>query len=295
VQVSQTIQPLAKTIQLLWQGFAMHQRPVDSSRDSARRVLTLQLVAVAICAGLMAAMNPHVALADRSALWTITHDKCVPDQESHQNPAPCETVDLKGGEQQGYVILKDIRGATQFLLIPTRRISGIESPEILTPDLPNYWEKAWQARRFVEERVKHSLAWNMIGLAINSSVDRSQDQLHIHIDCINPEVRNTLIRHAGEIGPTWAALPFDLAGKRYSARRLDTAELETQDPFKILAASLPDAGRDMPLETLAVVGIDFPGDRKGFVLLAAHADPAKSVAAHSEDLLDHSCAVARHE
>ena len=65
--------------------------------------------------------------ADPDALWKITHGKCVPHTTAGEGPAPCSLVDLAGG----YAVLKDIRGATQFLLIPTARITGIESPEIL--------------------------------------------------------------------------------------------------------------------------------------------------------------------
>jgi CDP-diacylglycerol pyrophosphatase len=272
----------------------MHKRAEGLDRESSRRIWTLRLIAVVIGAGL-SAVGSHVAFADRNALWTIVHDKCVPDQESHQDPAPCEVVDLNGGAQQGYAILKDRNGATQFLLIPTRRISGVESSDALAADARNYWQAAWQARRFVEARAKRPLAWDMIGLAINSALSRSQDQLHIHIDCVHAEVRSTLARHLNEIGSSWAELSFDLRGKRYSARRLGAAELETQDPFKLLANGLPDANRDMGRETLAVVGALFADEQKGFVLLAESADPVQGIMAHSEDLLDHSCAVAKPE
>jgi CDP-diacylglycerol pyrophosphatase len=276
------------------QRLAMHTKTAGSKRDSSRRTWPLRLIAGMIGAGLAVAYS-HSALADRNALWTIVHDKCVPNQESRQDPAPCEAVDLDGGERQGYAILKDRNGATQFLLIPTRRISGVESSEALAADIPNYWQAAWQARRFVEARAKRPLAWDMIGLAINSAASRSQDQLHIHIDCVHPDVRSTLMQHSAEIGPNWADLSFDLRGKLYSARRLGAAELAAQDPFKLLADNLPDATRDMARETLAVVGVLFADEQKGFVLLADRADPAQGTLAHSEDLLDHSCAVAAPE
>lgn len=228
---------------------------------------------------------------DRNALWTIAHDKCAPNEELHHNPAPCARVDLAQGTKQGYVILKDLRGVAQFLLIPTRRIAGIESPDLLAPDAPNYWAAAWQNRHFVSARARRDLAWNMIGLAINSSSARSQDQLHIHLDCLRPDVRTSLAQHSAEIGPAWAKLRFALAGRHYVARRLAAADLETQDPFKLLASSL-FPGQIMAQETLAVVGTSFATGQNGFVLLAARADPMKGLPAHAEDLLDHDCAVA---
>jgi CDP-diacylglycerol pyrophosphatase len=66
--------------------------------------------------------------ADPNALWTIVHDQCVPDQEANSDPGPCALVELTSGQRRGYAVLKDLVGATQFLLIPTDQISGIESP-----------------------------------------------------------------------------------------------------------------------------------------------------------------------
>ncbi|QXX75094.1 CDP-diacylglycerol diphosphatase [Methylovirgula sp. HY1] len=248
-------------------------------------------VVVLFAGGGFAAYHFLPIFQGRNALWTIAHNKCVPNQEAHRNPAPCVRVDLTHGVARGYVILKDIRGATQFLLIPTQRISGIESLALLAPDAPNYWAAAWQNRRFVSARAGRDLAWNMIGLAINSSAARSQDQLHIHIDCVRPDVRSLLAQHSAEIGTAWKKLPFALAGRHYIARRLAAADLETQDPFELLARSLAP-GQTMAQETLAVVGTSFASGQNDFVLLAGPVDAAKNHHAHSEDLLDHRCAVA---
>jgi CDP-diacylglycerol pyrophosphatase len=126
-----------------------------------------------------AVLATSVAAADRGALWRIAHDQCAPDEEAHHDPAPCVRVDLKGGIDKGYVILKDRVGIAQFLLIPTRRIAGIESPDLLAPSAPNYWAAAWQNRTYVMAAVKRNLAWNTVGLAINSALSRSQDEFHI--------------------------------------------------------------------------------------------------------------------
>jgi CDP-diacylglycerol pyrophosphatase len=258
------------------------------SHSSRRALRPLTPVVVA---GAIAAFFSVVFAADRNALWTIVHDRCVPNETSHHDPAPCETVDLNGGEQQGYAILKDRNGATQFLLIPTRKLAGMESPELTAPDLPNYWEPAWQARRFVEARAKRTLSWDMIGLAINSSLGRTQDQLHIHIDCVRADVRQALSENAEDIGPVWAELPFDLQGRRYLALRLDAGQLASEDPFKLLARKFPNA-QEMAAETLVVIGSTLGGGRNSFVVLADRGQPDKNVYAHGEDLLDHSCAVA---
>ena len=230
--------------------------------------------------------------ADRLALWRIVHEKCVPDEETNASPAPCETVDLSTGEDKGVAILKDINGVAQFLAIPTKRIEGIESPAILESGAPNYWRSAWAARTAMEKRLSKPLPREAVGLAINSSVGRSQDQLHIHVDCVAPATSAALAVHLGELTNEWRPLSFDLAGHRYVARRLDSADLSDADPFHLLADGDDSARQNMGLETLVAIGAHF-ADRVGFILLADRADPAAGDMAHGEDLLDHSCAVAR--
>ncbi len=230
--------------------------------------------------------------ADRLALWRIVHEKCVPDEESNGSPAPCEAVDISVGEAKGVAILKDINGVAQFLAIPTARIEGIESPAILEDGAPNYWRAAWAARGAMEKRLGRPLPREAIGLAINSSVGRSQDQLHIHVDCVAPATSAALAAHLGELTSEWRLLSFDLAGHRYVARRVDSSDLSDVDPFRLLADGGDDARAHMALETVVAIGARFAG-QEGFVLLANRADPAKSDFGHGEDLLDHSCAISR--
>src|SRR5579883_380118 len=245
-------------------------------------------ISFAACAFVLAISIAHAG--DPDALLKIMHDQCVPDEEVHHNPAPCVRVDLNGGMDRGYVILKDRVGVAQFLLIATRRISGIESPDLLAPDMPNYWADAWQNRTFVSAAVQRNLPADEIGMAINSALARSQNQFHIHIDCLRPDVRALLAVHRDEIGLNWVELPFDLPGGHYFARRLDNL---SADPFRLLAQGVAGAAQHMREETLVVAGLVFAPGHDGFVLLSSHADPAKGERAHGEDLLDHSCALAK--
>ncbi|OBA89293.1 CDP-diacylglycerol diphosphatase [Mycobacteriaceae bacterium 1482268.1] len=222
------------------------------------------------------------AAADPNALWSIVDGQCVPHQLDNDDPAPCARVDLHGG----YAVLKDIVGATQFLLIPTARVGGIESPQILAPDAPNYFADAWRARSFVEQRAGRAMPREWLSLAINSAAARSQDQLHIHIDCVRADVRQALAAHVGDIGPTWAPVPVALAGQRYQAMAVWDPELNSHKPFRLLADSL-SAGDDMGAHTLVVVGSTAPDGRDGFVVLAGRADTARPGSGHGEDLQDH--------
>ncbi len=221
---------------------------------------------------------------DSNALWQIVHGLCVPDKKHLHSPAPCVSVDLEGGEENGFAILKDIRGRTQFLLIPTRRIAGIEDPLVGTEALPNYWRAAWAARKLVARNAKRELPRDDIGMAINGAGARTQYQLHIHVDCVRADVREALDSRRDEIGAQWA--DFRLRGRLFRARRIAGDEPDP-DPFRLIAedADLSPVRDD----SLAVIGARFAGGAPGFILLAQRAPHG---ATHAEDLLDHNCAVA---
>ncbi|MCW2515669.1 MAG: CDP-diacylglycerol pyrophosphatase [Mycobacterium sp.] len=221
--------------------------------------------------------------ADPGALWTIVHDRCVPDQLAHGDPAPCATVDPSAGS----AVLKDLVGATQFLLIPTERSSGIDDPAILAPGAPNYFAAAWRARSFVDERAGAELPRSWLSLAINSAFARSQDQLHIHVDCVRPDVHAALAEHAAAIGPGWAPFPVPLAGHRYDAISVPGDDLGAVDPFVLLADGVAGARDDMAARTLVVVGSVGADGRPGFVILTDRADPATGDSAEGEQLQDH--------
>ncbi len=246
--------------------------------------LPLAALAVALFAALSAARA-----ANPNALWEIVHAHCVPGQQSGAGPKPCELVDLGGG----FAVLKDIRGATQYLLLPTAEVAGIEDPRILAPDAPNYWAAAWAARRFVEQRAGKPIARENIALAVNSRQGRSQNQLHIHVDCIRLDVRQALHAHEQEIGESWAPLGFLISKHRYRARRLVADDLDGVNPFRLLAEGVPGAGRDMGDQTLVIAGASFSDGTKGFYLLNDQAEAATGDMASGEELQDHDCRVLR--
>jgi CDP-diacylglycerol pyrophosphatase len=240
------------------------------------------LVALALVIAAGGVAGP--ASADANALWTIVHDHCVPDQEERSDPAPCSLVDLDADERRGYAVLKDLVGATQFLVIPTARISGIESPALLEPDAINYFAAAWEARSFVNARAGVDIPRDWMSLAMNSAVGRSQNQLHIHIDCIRADIRETLNRRIADVGQDWTPFPEPLAGHPYRAMAVDGESLEATNPVQLLAPRVADMG----LETLVVVGAYLQDGRPGFILLAGHADPAAGNDGVGEELQDHA-------
>ncbi|MGH6983660.1 MAG: CDP-diacylglycerol diphosphatase [Stellaceae bacterium] len=244
---------------------------------------------VGLCALLFAlAVTAAPAHADPLELWHIVHDQCVPNQINRHDPSPCTLVDLAGG----YVVLMDRRGATQFLVLPTARITGIESAAILSPRVPDYMQDAWDARRLVQERTTGQLTRADLSLAVNSIYGRSQNQLHIHVDCLRQDVRDALARHRNAIGDKWQPFPVKLAGHDYIARRLILRDLADVNPFRTLADEVPEARANMGAYTLVIAGATF-GGKPGFIVLADHADPTHGDFANGESLQDHACAVAR--
>jgi CDP-diacylglycerol pyrophosphatase len=175
----------------------------------------------------------QVQAYDPDALWKIVDGQCLRHQLESGNPIPCTQIDLRPGA--GFAVLKDIVGVAQFLVIPTVRITGVESSELLTNGSPNYWAYAWRVKANVEERLHRKLARDQVVLVVNSAFGRTQNQLHIHVDCIRPDIHEILRQRINEIGGQWAPLGTELNGHPYWAMRILGAELGDHNPFKLLA------------------------------------------------------------
>ena len=243
----------------------------------ARVLLSLLLIAFGLVPA--SAANPN-------ALWQIVHDRCVPDEQTKGDPAPCARVDLTGGT----AVLKDIVGDTQYLLLPTERVTGIEDPAILAPASPNYFAAAWRARDLVNQRAGRELPRDDLGLAINSIYGRTQNQLHIHIDCLRPDVVAALHDKGSSVGTSWMRFPVPLQGRSYLARRLMDDTLSRTNLFTLLANDVPGARTDMGKWTLVAAGITLDGHPQ-FILLADQADLLTGDRGSGEDLQDHTCAI----
>ena len=251
---------------------------------------SLVILAVSLVVG-MNLPNAEASASHGNALWRVVHGLCMRNMRLTGSPAPCLAVDAAAGV--AVVPDPNPRRRTQVLLTPTARLEGIESPELLRAGGPNYWQAAWDARRYFEARAGRSVPRDVIALAINSSVSRSQNQLHIHVDCIRADVRAALKAHEGEINHAWTPLAFPLAGRIYKARSLDGAELGQRNPFEILARGDPVARAHMGLFTLVVVGVVGADGAPGFVLLSDQVDVKARHPAFGEELQDHRCAVLR--
>jgi CDP-diacylglycerol pyrophosphatase len=254
------------------------------------RVSTAVMAVCAVVVCLLAAAPQEIG--PRDALWIIVHDECVPNELHSHDPKPCVQVDLRDGIEKGFAVLKDIWGSTQCLLIPTAHVSGIESPIILAPDAPNYFADAWEARTYIDEALHRTLPRDDIGLAVNSAASRSQDQLHIHVDCIRPDVREALREHQASIGNRWAPLDVAFSGYHYVAMWVPGERLGPNNPFRLLAEGFPGAAQDMGGRTLVVVGSSRANGVTGFVILEDQVNRESHDSANGEQLLDHACRIA---
>ena len=250
------------------------------------RKVTSFAVTIGLILATVTTPTHSASVANRGALWVVVHDICVPAYKIIGVGFPCVEVNIADGPDRGFAVLPAPSSATRVVVVPTTPISGIESPELLRANAPNYWEAAWEARRFVEEKARRQLPRDKIGMAINSAVSRSQDQLHIHVACVAPEVAGFLRRHQAEIHGSWSPLSSALFGHRLAAMKVETDSLGNVDPFKLLARGLPSRKSSMRSRTLAVIGVTFGDGKVGFYLLAnALGDPPLS----AEALLDDKC------
>ncbi|QBL92737.1 CDP-diacylglycerol pyrophosphatase [Komagataeibacter saccharivorans] len=242
------------------------------------RVLIAVALAVAACGtyAVRAAVNPD-------ALWQIVHERCTPGATTPGQAIPCAEVDTRAG----YAVLKDRVGVGQYLLIPTQRITGMEDPALLRDDLPDYFDYAWRQTRRLNGRLARPLPADDMMLAINSAYGRSQNQLHIHVDCMRTDVKVALHWAVPHLGPDWTPLP--LHGHAYRARLIRVASLSGVRPFSLLAHDLADPGREMGQHTLIVAGVVQPDGQPGFVVLDDHVDPRTGDRAAGEELQDHAC------
>jgi CDP-diacylglycerol pyrophosphatase len=220
--------------------------------------------------------------SERDRLREITQNQCVPNWLRDKNPTPCISVAIQdpSASLRGYSVLADRKGGAHFLLIPLEPVSGIESAAVWARGAPNYFQDAWAARTAVAKLVGHDVPRSAIGLAVNSMYARSQDQLHIHIECLRKSVHDVLAAGADRIAESWS--PIEIGSFQYQALRVMGTDLGEANPFALLAERLPGAKDSMGAFTLLVAGMEFK-EGPGFVLLTGKSVPA------GELLLDSSC------
>jgi CDP-diacylglycerol pyrophosphatase len=240
-----------------------------------------------LAAFLVAAAIPASAAPDpsRDVLWAALKT-CVLAKKVANRTFPCLSVDLGDKDRPGSAVLRAPGEPTHIVVMPTDTVAGLEAPALRGPSGVAYWRAALAARPFVTDALKGRLPPEEVGLAVNSAEGRSQDQLHIHLDCLKPSVLAALKAHGRQVHRTWTRFPVRLAGDRFFALRVPEAEAEHFNPFAALH-SLPGGRPNLHRTSFAAVATP-PGDPEpGYILLAYRAPSASA-----EDVMDHSCAVA---
>jgi CDP-diacylglycerol pyrophosphatase len=239
------------------------------------------VVTIAVAAAIAWATAGSAIFNLRSnALWQI-EQTCLANTAGTAEP-PCVATD----PMEGYVLLKDRKGSNHFLLLPTKRLSGIESNELLSGTLPNYFELAWNSRKLLSADRRVPVRDQDVLLAINSKFGRSQGQLHIHIACVKQSVGDLLDRFDSTITEAWAPFPVDLEGHDYIARRVTLSQFETVGAFRIVALGMPRAAMAMDHMSIAAIA----AKNGEVIVLATSRDLVDLNFASAEELQDQDCA-----
>lgn len=224
------------------------------------------------------------SLKHSDALWRIISKECVSHQFQRKNLLSCSEVNTSAG----YVVLKDLIGPLQFLLMPIEKISGIESPRLLSISTPNFFYLAWQARHYLSNRHGQAIDDRFLSLTINSAYGRTQNQLHIHISCLRPDIREQLDKDADSISSTdWKPLAQPVLGHEYLAKRISAATLVAQSPFLLLAREVPKASEKMGEYGMALT----PLPDGSLVVLVSHRSLLERNTGSIEEIQDHSCLI----
>jgi CDP-diacylglycerol pyrophosphatase len=249
------------------------------------------MVCSALALSALCTLTAHAA--DRDALKHIVQDQCVPHWRQSHDPSPCARI-----VPPDFAVLADRKGGAHYLLIATGNVTGIEDPAVLSDTSPNYFSAAWAARDRLDAVAGHPLRREAVGLAINSAIMRGQDQMHIHIECVKPDVSRVLHAAAAGLKSQWS--PLWLNDRVYSALRVDSEDLAGQDPFRLLANGVAGARTDMRAFTIVVVGMQF-AEGPGFIALTGRTPVGgetvlplptrQGLVPPGETLLDSTCAI----
>lgn len=196
---------------------------------------------------------------------------------------PCLEVQLGSPDTSGYAVIRTPRFRTEVLVVPLNPVVGIEDPTLLSTPASTLWQSAWQARTYVTQALGRDLPRSAIGMAVNSVAGRSQDQFHIHVDCVKQQVARSISSLSPQIGESWRRFPVPLAGDVYWARMVASTDLAGVNVVNLLSKGLPNARNAMERITVAVIGTELKDGREGFIALANSANST------AESLLDHSC------
>lgn len=225
----------------------------------------------------------------KDGLWRNVQARCLEPGAPHH--PDCVMVD----RAKGLVLYKDAIGRSHFLIIPDHRVTGVEESGVWQNDGgPNQWAFGWDARQFVGQARGRQLPDAILGLAINSKASRSQEQMHIHLDCISRDARDFVSGTSARIGTTWTALRF--MGKPVQAIFVPSPEPSMSvNPFLLIKHRLGEAASVVPDRGVFVTYVVDAAGASGFVIVDQPVDREAGSNGHASDFLDRQCRLAQED
>jgi CDP-diacylglycerol pyrophosphatase len=225
----------------------------------------------------------------RGLLWHVVQT-CLLNHQLTGAAFPCLSVETNEGLDKGYAMLRAPNDDVRLIVTPTVRTVGIESDRVRGPNAPDYFQDAWAARRVLVDNLPIKPSRSDLALAVNSRPGRSQDQLHIHVACIRPDVQDTIAREDARIrSHDWSRIKVLPYAPTYQAHYEPADDLSGINVFDRVAAGLRIRPADMEGATIVVVG----AKPTGFIILARTRLPNRFDEPHGEGLLDPGCAAFR--
>ena len=185
-------------------------------------ILLLVLVLPALAEGVWGLTR--FAGGTRAALWLAVR-ACLVNHTITGFAFPCLEVNTGEGDDSGYVVLRGL-AIPDTVLAPAKRVVGLEDSWLRSADAPDYFEDAWNARRYAKELSPQGIRDGDIALAVNSRLSRTQDQLHIHVGCVSSVARRTIKLAALELSASrWAPIKKEALGVETWAREIEQSSL----------------------------------------------------------------------
>ena len=213
-------------------------------------------------------------------LWEVVKKYCV--ETKTPDHVQCLT------ENKNFVVFKSNQIPPHYLLIPTLTVTGIESPEMWRSGYPAYFSEAWRQRYIAAAQFGNKP--EQVGIAINSACNRSQNQLHVHMNCIKPSVTQELENIKWKINEKkWIKIKIN-SQQNYYAKRMPGADIPNnlmQDFLK----SYPSAAHHPDRQSFFATSMHYGSLGERAVVLRSEyrkTNPSR-YPGHAEDLLT-SCA-----
>ncbi|HTR17683.1 MAG TPA: CDP-diacylglycerol diphosphatase [Acetobacteraceae bacterium] len=214
-----------------------------------------------------------------NTLWSLA--QCCAPNPSTSNE--CLYVDRGKGK---FFIVKDTDKAktNAYLIIPTDKVTGVDAPQIFNDPVVNFWDYGWKESQYYLKKPKNLST----GLAINSESVRDQNQLHIHISCVNPLVAKALADNDPNIAKATEANPFKLQlgthNNIYEAVKVKSLTGDNS-PFNVVR-QFPHVQGDMKDQSIAVVESKIAS---GYYVLDNYYEAGIKHSGDAEELLDQNC------